>query len=130
MPLINCKIHLELNWNDNCAIYGADTYAGGDNNNNRKTTFQITSTKLYIPVVTLSTKDNQNLTKQLDDRFKRSVYWNEYKLKIETKNLDANNVTRFPLDASCQDMNKLFLVAFDNNVNGNKKVERVIENIS
>ena len=42
MPLINCKIHLELNWNNNCVMYGADTYAGGDNVNNRKTTFQIT----------------------------------------------------------------------------------------
>ena len=31
MPLINCKIHLELNWNNNCVMYGADTYAGGDN---------------------------------------------------------------------------------------------------
>ena len=29
-PLINCKIHLELNWNNNCVMYGADTYAGGD----------------------------------------------------------------------------------------------------
>ena len=55
MPLINCKIHLELN-------YGANTFAGGDNDNNRETKFQITSTKLYIPVVTLSTKDNKNLT--------------------------------------------------------------------
>ena len=53
MLLINCKIHLELNWNNNCVMYGSDTYAGGDNNN-RETTFQITSTKLYIPVVTLS----------------------------------------------------------------------------
>ena len=26
MPLINCKIHLELNWNNNCVMYGADTY--------------------------------------------------------------------------------------------------------
>ena len=28
MPLVNCKIHLELNWNNNCVMYGADTYAG------------------------------------------------------------------------------------------------------
>ena len=34
MPLINCKIHLELYWNNNCVMYGADTYAGGDNANN------------------------------------------------------------------------------------------------
>ena len=77
--LINCKIHLELNWNNNCVMYGADTYAGGDNANNRETTFQITSTKLYVPVVTLSTKNNVNLTKQLDEGFNGSVYRNEYK---------------------------------------------------
>ena len=83
MPLINCKIHLELNWNNNInvwrVIYGADTYAGGDNANDRETSFQTTSTKLYVPVVTSSTKDNVNVTEQLDEGFKRSVYWNEYK---------------------------------------------------
>ena len=56
IPLINCKINLVLNWNNNCEIYGADTYTGGDNVNNRETTFHITSTKLYVPIVTLSTK--------------------------------------------------------------------------
>ena len=140
MPLINCKIHLELNWNNNCVMYGADTYAGGDNANNRETTFQITSTKLYVPVATLSTKDNVNLTEQLgegskrsnnvnlteqlDEGFKISVYWNEYKSKVETKTADDNNVIRFPLDASFQGMNRLFVLAFDNTENGNKKVER------
>ena len=85
MPSINCKIHLELNWNNNCVMYGADTYAGCDNVNDRETAFQITSTKLYVPVVTLSTKDNVTLTKQLNEGFKRSVYWTEYKSKIEKK---------------------------------------------
>ena len=66
MPLINCKIHLELNWNNNCVMYGADTYAGGDNANDRETTFKITGTKLCVPMVTLSTKGNVNLTKQLN----------------------------------------------------------------
>ena len=74
IPLINCKIHLELNWNNNCVMYGADTYACGDNANNREKTFKRTSTKLYVPIVTLSTKDNVNLTKQLNKGFKRSVY--------------------------------------------------------
>ena len=73
MPLINCKLHLELNWYNNCLIYGDNDNAGGGN---RETTFQITSTKLYVPIVTLSTKDNVNLTKQLNEGFKRSVYWN------------------------------------------------------
>ena len=45
------------------------------------TAFKRTSTKLYVPIVTLSTKDNVNLTKQLNEGFKRSVYWNEYKSK-------------------------------------------------
>ena len=49
-------------------MYSADTYAGGDNANNRKTSFKLTSTKLYVPIVTLSTKDNVNLTKQLNEK--------------------------------------------------------------
>ena len=131
MSLINCKIHLELNWNNNCVMYGADTYAGGDNANDRETTFQITSTKLHVPNVALSTKDNVNLTKQLDEGFKRSVYWNEYHSKIETKNLDANNVTRFPLDASIQGMNRLFVLALTILKMVIKRLkEIVIENIS
>ena len=124
MPLINCKIHLELNCNNNCVIYGADTYVGGDNANNRETTFKITSTKLYVPVVTLSTKDNVNLTKIVNKGFKRSVNWNEYKSKIETKEADANNLKRFPLDASFQGVNRLFVLAFENANNGDNKVER------
>ena len=70
LPLIKCKIYLELNWNNNCVMYGADTYTGGDNVNNRETTFKITSTNLYVPIVTLSTNDNLNLAKQLNDGFK------------------------------------------------------------
>ena len=42
------------------------------------------------------------MTKQLNEGFKTSVYWNEYKSKIETKEADANNLKRFPLDASFQ----------------------------
>ena len=42
-------------------------------------TFKITDTKLYVPIITLSTEDNVKLAKQLNDGFKRSVYGNEYK---------------------------------------------------
>ena len=109
MPLINCKIHLELAWTKNWVmsdIIGA-------------TTFQIINTKLYVPIVTLSTKDNVNLTKQLNEGFKRSVYWNEYKSKIETKIANKKNQTRFPLDASFQGVNRLFVLAFDNTTEDN-----------
>ena len=67
-----------------------------------------------VPIVTLSTKDNVNLTKQLNKGFKRSVYWNEYKSKIETKDLDNDNITRFPLDASFQGVHRLFVLVFNN----------------
>ena len=79
MPLINCKIHLELNWTKDCVLSSADS----DNDN--ATLFKITETKLYVPIVTLSTKDNVTLTKQLNERFKRSIYWNEYKSKSRNK---------------------------------------------
>ena len=117
MPLLNCKIHLELSYTKNCVL----STAPSDDHN--KTSFQMISTKLYVPIVSLSTKDNINLTKQLNEGFKRSVYWNEYKSKIETKTADNNNVTRFSLGASVQGVNRLFVLAF-NNADGNNKVER------
>ena len=40
MHLINCNIHLELNWNNDCVMYGADSCAAGDNVNNRKQHFK------------------------------------------------------------------------------------------
>ena len=67
--MINCKLHLELNCTRNCVM---SDIAG-------ETTFKITNTELYVPIVTLSTKDNVKLTKQLNEGFKRPVYWNEYK---------------------------------------------------
>ena len=66
-------------------MYGADTYAGGDYANNRETTFQITSTMLYISTVTLSSDETVTLTKQLNEGFKRLAYWNEYKSKNRNK---------------------------------------------
>ena len=53
---------------------GSDAYVAADNNN-RETTFKVTNTKLYVLIVTLSTKDNVNLTKQLNEGFRRPVYW-------------------------------------------------------
>ena len=88
------------------------------------TTFKITNTKWYVRIVTLSPKDNAKLSKQLNEGFKRPVFWNEYNTKIESKNLDYNNLTRFPLDASFQGVWRLFVLAFDNTNNGDKKVER------
>ena len=42
---------------------------------------EVTDAKLHVPIATLSTKDSVNLTKQLREGFKRSVYWNRYQTK-------------------------------------------------
>ena len=38
----------------------------------------MTDAKLHVPIATISTKDNANLTEHLRTGFKRSVYWNSY----------------------------------------------------
>ena len=50
MPFINCEVNLILTWSKDCLITNS-TGAGK---------FKITETKLYVPVVTLSTKITQN----------------------------------------------------------------------
>ena len=52
---------------------------------NLKTTFAITDTNLYAPVVTLSTEDYLKLLKQLDPCFKRTIIWNKYQSKDENE---------------------------------------------
>ena len=59
--------------------------------------------------IRLTSKDNIDLTKKLNEGFKRSVYWNDYKSKIKSKNLDNNNPTRFYLDASYQEAKTLYV---------------------
>ena len=54
MPLINCEINLILTWSTNCVIASTNVA-------NQNATFEITDTKLYVPVVTLSTQDNSKL---------------------------------------------------------------------
>ena len=79
---------------------------------------------MYVPIVTLSSKDNAKLVKLLEDGFNRPVHWNKYQTKIETRNLDNNNFTRFPLDASFQRVRRLFALVFNNTEGGVNKVER------
>ena len=51
MPIMNCEVKLILTWSKNCVI----TNSIGEGN------FAITDTKLYVPIVTLSTQDNLKL---------------------------------------------------------------------
>ena len=58
MSLMNCEINLMLTWSANCVIVSTDVA-------NKIATFAITDTKLYVPVVTLSTQDDAKLLEQL-----------------------------------------------------------------
>ena len=59
MPLINCKISLQLTCSKQI-ILAAGTTA------NQVPKFRITNAKIYVPVVTLSTQENIKLLKQLE----------------------------------------------------------------
>ena len=108
MPLVNCKIDLELTWHNDCMISSVNAAAG------QVVSFMITNTKLYVPVVTLSTKDNNNLTKQLNNGFKRTIYWNQYISKpFPETPPKKTGITRFALDAAFQGVNRLFVLAFE-----------------
>ena len=64
IPLINSETNLILTWSSNCVIVSTNVA-------NQNAIFEITDTKLYVPVVTLSTKDNSKLLQQLKSGFER-----------------------------------------------------------
>ena len=101
MPLINCKVYLELNWTEDCNLSSAGNTAK----------FAITDTKLHVPIVTLSTKDSANLAKQLNEGFKRSVYWNSYETKPAKVIEQGKNIYEL-LNASFQGVKRLFVLAY------------------
>ena len=63
MPLINCEFNLILTWSKDFVI----TNSTGEGK------FAIIETKLYVPVVTLSTKNNEKLLQQLKSGFKKQL---------------------------------------------------------
>ena len=102
MPLINCKIKLNLTWKKECVLSTAANDA----------VFIINDTKLYVPVVTLSKEDYKYFIEQQNKGFQRSIYWNEYKTKGQTENADANAVKYINLDSSFQGVKRFFLMAY------------------
>ena len=96
---INCKIELSLKWYEECILCNAGTTA----------TFTITDAKLYVSIITLKTEDNKKLSKLLSEGFKRSIYWNKYKIIFKNYN---DEYIRERLDASFQGVNKLFVLSY------------------
>ena len=122
MPLINCETNLILTWSENCVLKSKVTRdkfigTGTDENpqfpeinNPRNSTFKITYTKLYVPVVTLSTKDDNHFLEQLKPGFKRTIKWNKYRSEMtsQTKTNYINNL----IDPAFTKVNRLFVLSF------------------
>ena len=104
MPLINYEVNLILTWSSTCVITNS-TGAGR---------FAITDTRLYVPVVTLSTQENTKLIQQLKSGFKRVINWNKYLSKPEllAQNPNLNHL----VEPSFQGVNRFFVLAFENDV--------------
>ena len=101
MPLITCKVHLELNWFEDCILSSAGNSAKSE----------ITDSKLHVPIVILSNKDSVNLTKQLGEGFKRSVYWNNYQTIPAIIIEKGTNIYKL-LNASFQAVRRLIVLAY------------------
>ena len=82
IPLINCEVNLILTWSSTCVITNS-TGAGR---------FAITDTKLYVPVVTLSTQDNAKLLQQLKSSFKRTINWNKSNINQIQKRMHKTDI--------------------------------------
>ena len=102
MPLINCEVNLILTWSRDCVI----------TNSNGAGKFKITETKLYVPVVTLSTQDNAKLLQQLKSGFKRTINWNKYESSVKT--FAQNRYLNYLINPGFQGVNKLFVSSFEN----------------
>ena len=97
MPLINCEVNLILTWSSTCVLIATNTP-------NQNATFAITDTKLYVPVVTLSTQENTRFFQQLKSSFKRVINWNKYLSELLAQNPNLNHL----VEPSFQGVNRLF----------------------
>ena len=81
--------------------------------------FTIKGTKLSIPVVNLSARDNQRLSKLLSKGFARSVYWNEYKTESDNKNM-TNKIRGF-LESKFVGVGRLSVLVYTNPGNSDNR---------
>ena len=102
MPLINCEVNLLFTWSKDCVL----------TNSTVEWKFTVTETKLYVPVVTLSTQDNAKLLQQLKSGFERTINWNLY--ESSEKTFAQNRYLNHLINPSFQGVNRLFVLSFEN----------------
>ena len=76
----------------------------------KATVFAIANTKVYVPLVTLSTEVNTKLLKQLDSGFKRTVNW----LSNKIFNWEWKKYLDYIIDPVLQVVCRLFILSFKN----------------
>ena len=107
IPLINCEISLMLTWSKNCFLIASTV-------ENQNPTFTRADTKLYLPVVTLSTFKGTINWKKYESKvagFKRTINRNKHQSKVTQQTLNKN--LDFLIDPSFQGVNKLFVLSFE-----------------
>ena len=119
-PLIKCKINLNLTWSANCVNVSTDVA-------NQGATFAITVTKIYVPVVTLSTQDNAKLLQQLKSSFTRTINWNECNSKPEL--LRQNGNLNYLVEPSFEGINRLFVLSFENDAQKRSNKRHYLPNV-
>ena len=67
---------------------------------------------MYIPVVPLSTEDDNKLLKQLKLGFTRTIRWNTYRSEM-TNQAKTNNLNHL-IDPTFSKVNRLFVLSFEN----------------
>ena len=120
IPLINCEVSLTLIWSENCVLTSkakrdADSHADlpvAGINNATSASFKTKDTKLYVPVVTLSAKNDNKILEQLKTGFKRTIAWN--KDRSEMSSQTKNNNVNYLIDPTFTKVNRLFVLSFEN----------------
>ena len=120
MTLINCEVNLILTWSENCVMVYTNVA-------NQVATFEIKETKLYIPVVTLSTRDNAKLSPQLKSVFKRTINWIKYLAKLELLAKNANS--NYLVEPSFQGVNRVFVLTFENDAQRTSNKRYYLQNV-
>ena len=81
--------------------------------------FQITDTKLYVLIVTLSKENDIKLLEQLKTGFKRTIKWNKYRSQMTIQ--PQNNNLSYLIDPTFTNVNRLFVLSFSKNILGDKR---------
>ena len=113
--LINCETQLILTWSKNYIL--ADMTLA--NNPSTELEFQISGTKLYVPIVTLSTENDKKCLEQLKSGFKKTVKWNKYKSQMTIQS-NKNNLN-YLIDPAFTKDNSLFALSLARNAAGDQR---------